>query len=191
MSDVPFRSVSHALRAGYEAECHLSYQPVSAFSQYRPEEGGVRLPPEAYWQGATANDRAAESGKVVGLVRRTLSGPVLFAVEAYYLPNDKAEPRVVFQKQYACSQLIPHVRNGIKHAPEAQVLQVVIWLWARLIEEPKSDVAQEVGVSTRTVKRLTTGTTGYKRAADGLLNDYLDDARRKLGEPMRAYGLIP
>ena len=189
--DFPFHSVSHALTRGYEAECHLSYQPVSAFSQYRPEEGGVRLPAEPYWQGATAADRAAEAGKVVGLVRRTLSGPVLFAVEAYYLPNDKAEPRVVFQKHYACCQLIPHVRKGIKSAPADEVLQVVISLWAKLIEEPKEDVAQDANVSRRTIKRLANGTTGYKRAADGLLNDYLDDARRRLGEPMRAYGLIP
>jgi hypothetical protein len=186
--DYPFHSVSNALSRGFAAEARHLYQPDATFSQY--QGGSVRLAASPYWQGASAHDRAAEAGKVVGLVRRTLTGPVLLAVEAYYLPNEKSEPNVVFRKQYACTQLIPHVRADISKAPVEGFIADAIGAWAKLCECNNAEWAKELGVNPSTVWRWRAGNQG-NRGIDAVLNDWLDLARARLGNPMREYGLIP
>jgi hypothetical protein len=193
--DYPFRSVSNALRYGYNGEAKQLCRGSAIASLYRPPAGDIYSEPEQtptpYWHGASALDRAAEAGKVVGLVRRTLFAPVLTAVEAYYLPADLSRPDILFRKHHHCSQLIPFVRKNVKGSPDGKVLELAISVWAGLIENPKRDDAKDAGVSVRTVERLKSKRIGYVRDAEGLLNEYLDSARRQLGEPMRAYGLIP
>jgi hypothetical protein len=187
--DYPFHSVSHALSCAYLAESRDLYQRDSTFSQLRG--GGVRLKASPYWEGATAHDRAAEAGKVVGLVRRTLKGPVLLAVEAYYLPNDKAEPSVVFLKQYSCASLIPYVRDELPKNASGEFLAAVIAGWSKLVPLDHEEWAERLGVTERTLRMWRNGRRGGSRGIEGALNDYLDEARVRLGNPMRDYGLIP
>jgi len=185
MSDErPFHSVSHALRMGYAAEARHLYQPDSTFAQLRG--GSVRLPTPPYFEGFTAHDRAAEAGKVVGLCRRVLNGPELFAVEAYYLPNDKAEPGVLFRKQFAASQLVPMARDAAA-CPGAYAAAVVAE-WAGLGAVDSDKTAKACKVSQRTVQRWN---KAGGRSAHKVLNALLDEARKRLGTPMREYGLIP
>jgi hypothetical protein len=186
--DYPFRSVSHALSCAYLAESRHLYQQDSTFSQLRG--GGVRLKASPYWEGATAHDRAAEAGKVVGLVRRTLKGPVLLAVEAYYLPNEYADPNVVFRKQYACASLIPYVRLNMKSPPPDGFLADAVGAWAKIGECENKKWGQALGVNPSTVWRWRAGSKTSK-GIDAILNDCLDLARARLGNPMRDYGLIP
>jgi hypothetical protein len=146
----------------------------------------VRLPTPPYFEGFTAHDRAAEAGKVVGLCRRTLKGPELFAVEAYYLPNDRAEPGVMFRKQFAASQLVPMARDAAA-CPGAYAAAVVAE-WANIVTLNTDEVAKACKVSQRTVQRWN---KAGGRSAHKVLNALLDEARKRLGTPMREYGLIP
>jgi len=185
MSDErPFNSVSHALRMGYAAEARHLYQPDSTFAQLRG--GSVRLPTPPYFEGFTAHDRAAEAGKVVGLCRRILKGPELFAVEAYYLPNDKAEPKVIDAKNYAASQLLPLAMDA--SGLQGRVAAAVIAEWAGFGQVNGEKLAKKCGVHRSTISRWM---KAGGRTAHKVLNAKLDDARKRLGNPMREYGLIP
>jgi transposase-like protein len=188
--DRPFRSVSHALRIGYSAEASPLYQRDSTFSQYRPHEGGVRLPQPPYFEGFTAHDRAAEAGKVVGITRRTLTGAELFAVEAYYLPNDKSEPGVIFRKQHYCSQLIPIARQAVSSPPPDAFIAAVVREWANLADINGEALAKQLGVNRSTIMRWRKAHKVGRQINDAL-NERLDNARRLLGQPMRQYGLVP
>ena len=190
--EYPFNSVSNALMRGYAAEARHLYQRDSTFSQY--QGGSVRLPSSPYAEGLNAWEKAADAGKVVGLVRRTLSGPVLLAVEAYYLPNEKSDPAVVFRKQYSCSGLIPYVRLNMKAPPPDGFIASAVGAWAGAVkwtDEDNEQWASHLKVSVKTLQRWRFGRQGYTQGMDSMLNDCLDLARRKLGQPMRDYGLIP
>ena len=185
MSDErPFHSVSHALLMGYAAEARHLYQRDSTFAQLRG--GSVRLPTPPYFEGFTAHDRAAEAGKVVGLCRRILKGPELYAVEAYYLPVDRSEPSVMFRKEVAASQLVPIARDAA--ACPGAFASAVVAEWAGFGSAKSEDVAKQCNVSQRTIQRWH---KAGGRSAHRVLNAILDEARKRLGNPMREYGLIP
>lgn len=187
--DFPYYSVGNALRIGYTAEATHLYQRDSTFAQLRG--GSVRLKSAPYWQGATAHDRAADAGKVVGITRRLLSGDILLTVEAYYLPADKADLRSLSLKHYTCCKLVPIVRDALRSPPPPEFIDAAILAWAGMGDLDTKKWAEKLGYGTRTIQTWRSGRRGGSRGVEGTLNDNLDLAHRKLGQPMRDYGLIP
>lgn len=187
--DFPYYSVSNALRIAYTAEAVHLYQRDSTFAQLRG--GSVRTKPAPYWEGASAHDRAADAGKVVGMTRRLLSGDLLRTVEAYYLPADRSDIGCLFRKQSACAKLIPVARAAMRSPPPGAFIAAAIWAWAGMGELDTKKWAENLGYGVRTIQTWRSGRRGGSRGVDGALNDNLDLAHRELGQPMREYGLIP
>jgi hypothetical protein len=181
-----YRSVSQALRSAYGYESRDILQHNRIFADLRG--GGVRLRTPEAWEGLTAWERVAQSAYVMLLVRQTLSAERMNVVDAYYtLPSVES---LAIRKHGACVTLARRARDVVDGSPPWDFTLATVAEWAGVGKVKPKEWAEKLAVNPSTLRRWRTGRGEYGSGIVGVLDDWLDLARRDLGGPMRDAGLL-
>lgn len=199
--DTPYTSVNQALRSAYGSEALDVVQMSHAIASLRG--GGVRVRSNPYWDGLTAWERIAQAAMTLALVQQTLRGARLAAVEAYYTaaklpvarpdgkPNEcSGDANLILRKQgrlIALSQRLCGLTDG---NPDSGYVLAAVGAWAGFNELDDKAWSERLKVHIKTLQRWRIGRGEYGQGITGMLDDWLDGARRELGGPMREAGLI-
>jgi hypothetical protein len=184
--DAPYTSVNQALRSAYGSEGRYVIQMSQAIAGLRG--GGVRIRPNPYWEGLTAWERVAQAALTLLLVRQTLQGVKLLVVEAHY--TVPADDNLTLRKQGRLIALSERVCGAIDTKPDSRYLLAAVAAWAGFGELDDKEWSKQLSVHTKTLQRWRVGRGEYGQGITGVLDDWLDGARRELGGPMREAGLI-
>lgn len=200
LRDTPYTSVNQALRSAYGSEARHVIQMSQAISGLRG--GGVRIRSNPYWEGLTAWERIAQAAMTLSLVQQTLRGPRLLTVEAFYTvaklpearkdgrPSDTADANLMVRKQGRLVALSQRIHDLIDGNPDSRYVLAAVGAWAGFNKLDNDAWSKSLGVHKKTLQRWRVGRGEYGQGIEGILDDWLDGARRELGRPMREAGLI-